>query len=58
MKDQLIQLLKRAPRPDAIASMSQVAEFKRLHKEVAKKLTKKLTEAELISIFNQVKRYY
>lgn len=58
MKEQLIQLLKRAPRPEAIASSRQAQEFKRFHADATKKLAKKMTETELTSLYSQTHKWY
>jgi hypothetical protein len=58
MKDQLIQLLKRPPRADAVATMQAVQEFKKFYAAATKKLAKSMTETELASLYQQSLRWY
>ena len=58
MKDQLIQLLKRAPNPHAISSVQAVREFKKFHADAIKKVKKSLTETEVSSLYSQALKWY
>lgn len=57
-KDQIQQLLKRPPSPHAIATVQTVREFKKFHADATKKLTKKLTDTELVSLYSQALKWY
>ena len=58
MKDQLIQMLKRPPRPGAIATVQQVRDFKKFHAKATKLLTKKLTDTEVASLYSETIKWY
>ena len=58
MKDQLIQMLKRSPRPDATATVQQVRDFKKFHAKATKLLAKKLTDTEVSSLYSEAIKWY
>lgn len=58
MKEQITQLLKRPPNPAAIQSVQAAKEFKKFYAEATKKLAKKMTDTELLSLYQQTMRYY
>ena len=58
MKEQITQLLKRPPNPSAIQSVQAAKEFKKFYEQATKKLAKKMTDTELLSLYQQTMRYY
>jgi hypothetical protein len=58
MKEQLIQLLKRPPRAEAVATMQAAQEFKKFYAAATKKLAKSMTETEVASLYQQTLRWY
>ena len=58
MKEQLIQLLKRPPRQEAINTVQAVRDFKKFHAAATKQLAKKLTETQLTSLYSETLKWY
>lgn len=58
MKDQLINMLKRPPRPDAIQTTRQAQDFKKFHASATKQLAKKLTDTQLSSLYSEAIKWY
>jgi hypothetical protein len=58
MKEQIIQMLKRPPRPGVIQNVQQVREFKKFHASATKRLAKKLSDTELASLYSETLQWY
>ena len=58
MREQLIKMLTRPPRPSAIGTVQAAMEFKKFHAKATKLLAKKLTETEVASLYSEAIKWY